>query len=280
MSICDTFRSRAFWTWDTLGLARHANCQLGEETLTDMNLLELRIRHPLEVLVKTFTKNQEGNNGADWEWWLTGTSGKWLGFRIQAKVLDLQTEKFEHLHYKAKKPVNYQCEILIKSALAGSTKLIPIYCLYINSSTLLLQRNHWPCNSFPPAAESFGCSLLSPFVVRALRTPSIRNSLSDVMPSLLPWHCLVCCTGFGGDDLPSKAWHYWQNAIRMTEDTVLSVKQTDNRTSAPYWRAYKEVALLEEPPLYVKSIASDKPTEPPDGKLRGVMVLKEKNDRG
>ena len=38
---CDTFRELAFSCWDLLGDGRDAKVQLGEETLTDLNVLEL-----------------------------------------------------------------------------------------------------------------------------------------------------------------------------------------------------------------------------------------------
>jgi len=66
-TLCDTFRGRALWTWDMLARGRSVDCQIGEETLTDLNILELKIRHASEVYTRTFSKPEEGLNGADWE---------------------------------------------------------------------------------------------------------------------------------------------------------------------------------------------------------------------
>jgi hypothetical protein len=100
--LCETFRLLSYETWGRLGRARRIGHQLLEETFTDLNLLELKDRHPTQVYTKVFTKPQEGLNGADWEWWLTDSKrSEWLGIRIQAKVLDLTTDSFPHLHYKS-----------------------------------------------------------------------------------------------------------------------------------------------------------------------------------
>jgi hypothetical protein len=42
---------------------------IGEETLTDLNLLELQAKNPRTVATVKFTRVQEGRRtGADWEW--------------------------------------------------------------------------------------------------------------------------------------------------------------------------------------------------------------------
>ncbi|MEH2111715.1 hypothetical protein [Nostoc sp.] len=50
-----------------LDKGRSINCQIGEETLTDLNIVELKIRHSAEICSITFNKIDEGTNGADWE---------------------------------------------------------------------------------------------------------------------------------------------------------------------------------------------------------------------
>ena len=73
-TLCETFRSLAFRTFEQMGRARRVGHQPLEETFTDTNILELKDRHPAEIFCQTFTKPQEGINGADWEWWLTDAS--------------------------------------------------------------------------------------------------------------------------------------------------------------------------------------------------------------
>src|SRR5690349_12453538 len=119
MTLCDTFKKQSSTTWNLLLKARRVKSQLLEETLTDVNLLEFKIKHPREIITKTFTKPKEAVTGADWEWWLTGPSGDWLGFRLQAKVIELQSSLYEHLHYKNPKKPDFQADLLIRSALTN-----------------------------------------------------------------------------------------------------------------------------------------------------------------
>ena len=43
-----------------------------EETITENNLLEIRRRHPQIVEVRTLTRHEEAQAGADWEWRIVG----------------------------------------------------------------------------------------------------------------------------------------------------------------------------------------------------------------
>jgi hypothetical protein len=67
LTLCHTFRRQAIWTWDSLRQAKQVSCQIGEESLTDFNLLRIRLRHPNEVFTQSFTKPAESRTGADWE---------------------------------------------------------------------------------------------------------------------------------------------------------------------------------------------------------------------
>ncbi|MGH9427900.1 MAG: DUF6615 family protein [Terriglobia bacterium] len=257
MTLCDTFRNQAFWSWDSLRRARSASTQLGEESLTDFNLLEIRTRHPNEVITKTFTKPKEAGTGADWEWWFTGSSRRWLGFRIQAKVLDLRSDKFEHLHYKPSpgqlSSGQYQADLLCQRAQSALPKRIPLYCLYA-------QWRHqnpgppWTCGSFPFAEESFGCSLVDAYEIARLRP---RKGLGDLVPLMTPWHCLVCCEAYSRGDLPERA------LVFLRERMAGGIERAG-------------VELATEPPSYVQAILRNELTEPPDPDLRTITVFHER----
>jgi hypothetical protein len=86
-TLCTTFRERAAWTWTLAGEGIQHNARLSEETITDINLLEIKRAHPLRVRLRKYSKREEsGQTGADWEWWLVGRSRS-LKLRIQAKVV-------------------------------------------------------------------------------------------------------------------------------------------------------------------------------------------------
>jgi hypothetical protein len=257
-SLCDTFRRQATWTWDSLRQARTASCQLGEESLTDFNLLRIRTRHPHEVFTQTFTKPQEAKTGADWEWWFTGPSRKWLGFRIQAKVIDLRTDKFNHLHYK-KKSGAYQSDELVISARASQPPRIPVYCLYMNVGNWRSLRRVGACRSYPMTARSFGCMLVGARQVQKLRSMPSATGVNDIVAFATPWHCLVCCSGYANGDLPTRARAFWMH-----------------RQSEPDTAGDEIPELTDTPPNYVSALMRGELLEPPDDlALRTVTVFKE-----
>jgi len=253
--LCSTFRSQAFWTWEQLAKARKSKVHLGEESLTDFNLLEIRTHHHRDVITKTFSKAQESRDGADWEWWFTGSTGKWIGFRLQAKVLNTGSERFEHLHYVTPSG-EFQSNLLCRRALNHSPKLIPLYCLYC----------YWAgsykdfCDaggSFSHPPEAYGCALLDAHLVRGMRGSKGADSLSALLRHTTPWHTLVCCDSFGGEDLPSRVVNVWRQTIRATQGDDFDVE------------------LINEPPDYVNLLLHGELTEPPDRHLKTITVFRE-----
>jgi len=297
LTLCDTFRELAQWTWYMLAKARFADSQIGEETLTDLNILELKLRHVCEVYTRTFNKRQEGKNGADWEWWFTGSSGKWIGFRVQAKVIDIRTDSFEHLHYKKDKDSKFQCDILIETALKKRRPhrpLIPLYCLYSNWNSLS-QTPDWRCQTYFPLEQSYGCSILSAFEVYYLRTgyKIKKKSLKDLLNYMKPWHCLVCCRqGIGRQgigDLPHRVFRYWRDFIVGNEERIfdeLSVSASESlnddqdnyRRIENYRRICNEIELLDDAPDYVQFLLNNDLQEQPDPNLRTITIFKERDE--
>lgn len=258
--LCRTFRRLADETWDRLESARSVNHQLLEESITDWNCLELKLNHSKEVTTRTYNKHEEGINGADWEWWFTGKSGKWLGYRIQAKIIHFQSDKFEHLFYKKGK--TSQSTKLINNA--KKNNCIPLYCCYAhwpnNSVT-----PQWKCQSFKFSKKSYGCSLL-PIKDYLTLCKNKKNEQKSVIPVAFPWHCLVCCTGFGGTDLPTRSFNFYSCGLDNDMDS--------QRITA--FDISKE--LPDIPPRHVELALSannvDK-LERPDEDLRGITIIRE-----
>lgn len=264
-SLCETFRSLAFRTFDQMGRARRVGHQPLEETFTDTNILELKDRHPAEIFCHTFTKPQEGINGADWEWWITDTSeSKWLGLRIQAKVLHLNSNTFAHLHYRSGKSKTYQATKLKREATKDG--LIPLYCLYLHESpSSPLSRKR--CRTFGHTTESYGCSLVPLAHIEFLQKRGEINDLNSVINGAHPWHCLVCCSGYGGHTLPERACNFLNTGM----DIPIPRKSTKRE---------KEIGRLvtglrDQPPQYVRSIVAGQPPDETPKSMRGVIVVKE-----
>jgi hypothetical protein len=121
-SLCSTLEELATRTWDYLLAGEETKLRLGEETLTDINLVDLQRAHPAQVQTVKFTKSEERRNGADWELWLF-EKGTALALRFQAKKL-YGDGTYTSLSGEGRR----QARRLI--AAADAEGLTPLYCFY------------------------------------------------------------------------------------------------------------------------------------------------------
>ena len=238
MDVCDFGKRSARWAWDRLRDARKLDATLGEESLTDFFLLSCKKLANRQIKVRSFTRPEEYTTGADWEWWFTGPSGCWLGIRVQAKVISFPRLEYTHLHYK-RKDGTYQCDQLIADAVKNGT--IPAYCMYTNWEPTRF-RPSWQCGTFRYSARHFGMSVLSPYQVQKFRKNGNTNDLNTVGHFLRPLHCLMCCSGYGGIDLPTRAWIFLEN------HQFVDIEQYQQ------WHMRDGTLLQSEPPYYVSQM--------------------------
>jgi hypothetical protein len=268
-TLCETFRSLAFRTFDQMGRARRVGHQPLEETFTDTNILELKDRHPTQVYSRVFNKHEEGRNGADWEWWLINASiTSCLGLRVQAKVLDLNSNTFAHLHYRSGKSRIYQLTKLKREC--ANEGLVPLYCFYLHEQPVPGTDSR-RCGSFTHSPESYGCALASLPHVEALQAHSELRDFGSVMEQAFPWHCLVCCSGYGGIDLPQRAWALLQRGLGIKP----SRSRVTETTQAPRG---KIIGPRSQLPEYVRAIVDGRRSDYVPPNIRGVLVLRGAED--
>ena len=206
--LCQTFRYLALDTNRWLTLSR-PDLVPNEISITDRNLMLLRLHHPGRVLVRRFAVRDESLNGADWEWWL-GSHGRWAGMRVQAKKLDANGDRYVNLRHEVGDPPRRQIDILRRDA--QRVGLPAAYVLYNGDS---LARASWgpsPCGH--QEVRLRGCAIAG-----AGRVESVLNGgsdrLAEVAPISLPWSDLVCCGG--GQDL---AAHVGGLMAALGEDAI------------------------------------------------------------
>jgi hypothetical protein len=262
-TLCDTFRALAAKTHDHLALAESVSHQPLEETLTDINILQLKLRHPNEVYSQLFNKRRESTTGADWEWWLTNASrSAWLGLRVQAKILHLASNTYRHLHYASGKPPASQVSRLISDA--AVLGLTPIYCFYLRLSSGDSISPAERCRSLAYAPEHFGCSVAPAAHVMSLQVSGNHCDLSSVLSGSLPWHCLVCCSGYGGSDLPSRAEAFLNRRTPDGESPSIADRRATRR---------------DRPPPHVSAAMDGQASDfGDDPNLRGVVVIAPRSD--
>ena len=150
----------------------------GEETITETNLLEITRRHPRIVNIRTFPKQVEATNGADWEWHIVGLR-RTLRMRVQAKRF--QRNCVLKVKHTVKSSGKEQRDLLIAGA--GAEGMKPVYCIYCTER----QRTLWKKVQAVPGFRSFetGCLLAG-----AEDVPGTTTKLKAIEEKCWPWHHL------------------------------------------------------------------------------------------
>jgi len=193
-SLCQTFVDCAVRTWRYIETGAAIRLVPGEETLTDINLLEIRTRHPHLVRIWKFSKYREATqSGADWEWWIGG-SGRWVGMRIQAKKVTSDTTP-QRLLASIGRTNRYGSQIT--QLINGSRRegVYPLYCFYSACRGVPWPPvGSMPCSVCGPVPEVLGCTLApATRVQRALQ----QQDAWSVLRARWPWSCLVCTRCWG-----------------------------------------------------------------------------------
>ena len=277
MNIDELLIKNAGWTWDKLRESRALEYQLGEESITDFIILNLKKYGAGKLVVKSFTRHAESLNGADWEWWFTGPSGKWLGMRVQAKVISVFSDNYEHLYHTNKHGA--QVDLLINDAV--KKKMVPLYCMYSNwdSKAYMVSRK---CKTYKPSVRHYGNSILDPGLVKHFQKTKTKD-LASLISHLFPMHCIFCCKGYSPTgDLPERALYYLKASGFTTyfEENNEDVSQQLLKTEVPNYvmQVFRGniVDSVESPyhdgPKNIETLDVD------DNRLKRIMVVQEKNN--
>lgn len=175
-------------TWERLAMSLRLGCSQGEETITDINLLEiLRAALPDILVVKT-SKADEAVKGIDWEMWIGSNSAGWWRYAVQAKKVNSPASRYDKLRHKIGS--KYQFEILDKYAKANNS--IPLYCFY-NFVDLSSLHKYWRCGqSFQQ--EQLGCTIAPLDSIRKGFMPRGPKTFDWIhtQGQTIPWRCLAC----------------------------------------------------------------------------------------
>lgn len=192
MAICDSFEQLAEATWERLGLAYWLGCSQGEETITDINILELKRNLYSDLLVLPTTKTEEREKGFDLDLWIGSDYKGWWRYIVQSKKLYVATNSYKALRHKVDDIKNiYQIDVLEEFA-KNNKKAIPIYCFYNYSENPSLS-SYWHCNK-PIQEKQLGCSVVPLSIVKDAHKSGNSKTFESLHSVLaFPWRCLVCC---------------------------------------------------------------------------------------
>ncbi|SRR5258706_6911292 len=261
--LCKTFQDLSRSTWTLLRRGRQQGVQINEETITNLLMLRLQETKSPYLRVKSFSKKQESRTGADWEWWL-GSPGSWVGFRLQAKVINFSSDRFEHLYYVPPGGVP-QYQRLLDDALHAWPRRIPLYCLYI----------HWQQSIGYRRTSRAGCSFLSPLLVRSL-APQPKRGLADLYEYTRPWHELVC-----PQNAPSVRQSLAAGVLSSVRQLYEESRSADpvgvfNPNEGAFQELFLDMRPASDVPAYVQQVrVGEQPVIEDDPQLEGVTVFEE-----
>lgn len=176
-------------TWERLRDSYSLKISQGEETITDLLLLELkRSNCPNIKMIKSSHEN-EATQGTDWEWWIGDNLNGWVRLAVQAKKVDLNSLRYPGLTKKVGPNNTYQVDILEQFAQINNA--LPVYCLY-NYLRLNNLINYWH-SSLPFDKKQLGCTITPSVVIRnTLNEHGLKNFryIHDDTRTL-PWRCLA-----------------------------------------------------------------------------------------
>ena len=168
-----------------------------EEDVTSLVIDTMLAMEPRRVATRTFSRAEEAKSGADWEWWIKGVHGLWLGLSIQAKISDKPKHPVVKIHHRAKTRVADQVTSLIDWARTHHSN--PVYFIYGYFDPIKFAGVDTNCGSkikMPNRAEA---AILAVHALHVQRHYNKRKiPLRYNLAHMLPVRCLFCCAAVPG----------------------------------------------------------------------------------
>ena len=176
-------------TWSTLGSAQRLRARFGEETLTDLLVLDMLPHQRTKGFwLSPTTKQAEHQTGADLLVAVRLHTGRWSRLALQAKKL-YPNNKYPMLNGGQK--CRSQLDKL--DAFARQLHALPLYLLY-NHSNAVQPSKHWHCSQ-PLDVDQLGCTLVPSWHIRRMisRPPPRDFDLAHKVRQAKPWRCAFDC---------------------------------------------------------------------------------------
>ena len=175
---------------DVKALARARSIRFGEETITDLLMLDLNRQAATMSIFTQTPKQEEAKTGTDFECWLGSDSTGWIRLAVQAKRLDLKSERYASFNSS----LNGSKQIDRLERYARRHGALALYCLY-NFSESVNRTRHWHCCQRPYLQEELGWTLTPAFNVRtSIKLWGKRNfDFIHSQEETIPWRCLASC---------------------------------------------------------------------------------------
>ena len=177
-------------TWRRVKESWDHGVRLGEETLTDLLILDFMRFKPSHYKLFQINKKEEVRIGADLEIRLHAEKNQAAVFAVQAKKL-YQSGRYECLNAKVKSSGSSQMDIL--EMYSESVGALPLYLLY-NYVDQRDMQPYWHCCQCLDERQ-LGCTLVPSWTIRqAISNHGCRNfDWIHTSCNAMPWRCLFDC---------------------------------------------------------------------------------------
>ena len=175
---------------DVSALPTAYSVRFGEETITDIMMLDLNRQGLTRAIFVQTPKSKEALAGTDFEWWLGSDATGWIRLAVQAKKIHLGSGRYPNL----KHPVKGVSQIDLLEQFAARQGAIPLYCLY-NYTDIADSSRHWHCCQRPFQEEELGCTITpSSNIKQSIRLWGAKNfDFVHSQMDTIPWRCLALC---------------------------------------------------------------------------------------
>jgi len=261
------FQSLAEIIWDSTRDAKSASLQWGEETITELLLLELFRKLPHQVKSRPFNKREEAKTGADWLWVLTNPDmSRSVSFLVQAKVLEKTEIKYASLYKETGKHPNKRLQLDVLIDCGQKIGAHPIYAFYNHVS--LESRIPRICHTYSKRepVESWGISISN---AHSVDQQKVDNKFDTHVVRSIPFHCLLCTNGDGeyDPDFPT--------VVALSADRLLGGKGSiapDDGIPKPIKELLRQAGLLGEGSEFAREPVMPVSEEYPN--LAGIVLIK------
>jgi hypothetical protein len=201
-------------TWERLRDSRSLDIRFGEETITDLVLLELKRKHSPRSYIAQTPVVKEKTQGTDWEWWVGSDRIGWIRYAVQAKRLN-KDMRYGAITHK----VNGTQQVKLLENYAIANRAVPIYCFYNYSKTGITSKA-WNCK-LPFEKQQLACTVASLATAKSAVKNRGKKSFASVhsASSTIPWRCLIAC--------PKILRVYFSNSTR-SDSSLLHPLSDDN----------------------------------------------------
>lgn len=179
------------YVWDLLTEGKRFGISLGEETISDLILIEIAKRNYHYLSIRKSSKERESKEGTDWEFWIGSIRMGWVRYALQAKKMDYNQYSYKSLKHKVGDDGMLQHEILREHARV--TKAIALYAFYNIPKDKMIS-DYWNCDK-TISIKKLGVTIANlESVVKAINKKRGKNFPTiHAFNTTRPLYCLLEC---------------------------------------------------------------------------------------